>query len=282
MKDLSIALEMIEKNYEKYKEPMPIIKEFVMGYRWFMVSDTNDRLSMSLRVGQEKSFDEYEKILKALIGRPADDCVHELIKRSDPELRTIAACLCNLLSKPFNSTERLKDRGIIRTEGRIFDYDVKDKKVGIIGYGLYNEVFLGKCKEFHAFDFRDPKGILNYRIGNETKVYPENIYWHLGDNALQHKEVLERMDIVVMTGCTIVNNTYKDILNTCKNAEIRGIYGPSAELCPEYLFDLGYNYIFSASVKDKDAYFKSTFAAIPEGMDLSYMDCYELGVPDHS
>lgn len=276
MKDLSIALEMIEKNYEKYKEPMPMIKEFVMGYRWFMVSDTNDRLSMSLRVGQEKSIDEYEKILKALIGRPANDCVHELIKRSDPELRTIAACLCNLLSKPFNSTERLKDRGIIRTEGRIFDYDVKDKKVGIIGYGLYNEVFLGKCKEFHAFDFRDPKGILNYRIGNETKVYPENIYWHLGDNALQHKEVLERLDIVVMTGCTIVNNTYKDILNTCKNAEIRGIYGPSAELCPEYLFDLGYNYIFSASVKDKDAYFKSTFAAIPEGMDLSYMDCYEL------
>ena len=277
MKDLRIALEMIEKNYEKYKEPMPMIKEFVMGYRWFMVSDTNDRLSMSLRVGQEKSFDEYEKILKSLIGRPAADCVHELIKRFDPELRTIAACLCNLLSKPFNSTERLKDRGIIRTEGRIFDYDVKDKKVGIIGYGLYNEVFLGKCKEFHAFDFRDPKGILNYRIGNETKVYPENIYWHLGDNALQHKEVLERLDIVVMTGCTIVNNTYKDILNTCKNAEIRGIYGPSAELCPEYLFDLGYNYIFSASVKDKDAYFKSTFAAIPEGMDLSYMDCYELG-----
>lgn len=276
MTDLSTALEMIQKNYERYKEPVPIIKEFVMGYRWFMVADTHDRLSMSLRVGQEKSFEEYEKILKSFIGRPADDCVYELIKRSDPELRTIAACLCNLLSKPFNTADRLKDRGIIRTEGRVFDYEVKDKKVGIIGYGLYNEVFLGKCKEFHAFDFRDPKGILNYRIGNETKVYPEHIHWHLGDNALEHKEVLEGLDIVVMTGCTIVNNTYKDILHTCKNAEIRGIYGPSAELCPEYLFDLGYNYIFSASVRDKEAYYKSTFAAIPEGMDLSYMDCYEL------
>ncbi|WP_143320305.1 DUF364 domain-containing protein [Clostridium sp. HBUAS56010] len=276
MKDLSAALEIIQKNYETYEEPVPVVKEFVMGYRWFMVSDTNDRLSMSLRVGQEKSFEEYEKILKSFIGRPADDCVYELIKKADPELRTIAACLCNLLSKPFNSTERLKDRRIIRTEGRKFDYDVKDKKVGIIGYGLYNEVFLGKCKEFHAFDFRDPKGILNYKIGNETNVYPENIHWHLGENALLHKEVLESLDIVVMTGCTIVNNTYKDILDTCKHAEIRGIYGPSAEISPEYLFDLGYNYIFSASVKDKEAYYKSTFAAIPEGMDLSYMDCYEL------
>jgi hypothetical protein len=276
MKDLSIAMEMIQKNYKIYNEPMPIIKEFVLGHRWFMVSDTNDRLSMSLRVGKEKNLVEFEKILKSLIGRPSDECVYELIKQSDPELRIIAACLCNLLSKPFNSVDRLKDRGIIRTEGRIFDYDVKDKKVGIIGYGLYNEVFLGKCKEFHAFDFRDPKGILNYRIGNETKVYPENIYWHLGDNALEHKDVLENLDIVVMTGCTIVNNTYQDILKTCKNAKIRGIYGPSAELCPEYLFDLGYNYIFSASARDKEAFYKSNFAAIPEGMDLSYMDNYEL------
>lgn len=276
MKDLSIAMEMIQKNYKIYNEPMPIIKEFVLGHRWFMVSDTNDRLSMSLRVGKEKNLVEFEKILKSLIGRPADECVYELIKQSDPELRIIAASLCNLLSKSFNSVDRLKDRGIIRTEGRIFDYDVKDKKVGIIGYGLYNEVFLGKCKEFHAFDFRDSKGILNYRIGNETKVYPENIYWHLGDNALEHKDVLESLDIVVMTGCTIVNNTYQDILKTCKNAKIRGIYGPSAELCPEYLFDLGYNYIFSASVRDKEAFYKSNFAAIPEGMDLSYMDNYEL------
>jgi hypothetical protein len=276
MKDLSIAMEMIQKNYKIYNEPMPIIKEFVLGHRWFMVSDTNDRLSMSLRVGKEKDLDEFEKILKSLIGRPADECVYELIKRSDPELRIIVASLCNLLSKPFNSVDRLKDRGIIRTQGRIFDYDVKDKKVGIIGYGLYNEVFLGKCKEFHAFDFRDPKGILSYRIGNETKVYPENIYWHLGDNALEHEDVLESLDIVVMTGCTIVNNTYNDILKTCKNAKIKGIYGPSAELCPEYLFDLGYNYIFSASVRDKEAFYKSNFAAIPEGMDLSYMDNYEL------
>jgi hypothetical protein len=276
MKDLRIALGMIQKNYEIYKEPVPIIKEFVLGHRWFMVSDTNDRLSMSLRVTKEKAFDEHERILKSLIGRPADECVYELIKGSDKELRIIAACLCNLLSKPFNSADRLKDRGIIRTEGRVFDYDVKDKKVGIIGYGLYNEVFLGKCKEFHAFDLRDPKGILSYKIGKETKVYPENIHWHLGENALEHKDILESLDIVVMTGCTIVNNTYQDILRTCKNAKIRGIYGPSAELCPEYLFDLGYNYIFSASVRDKEAFYNSNFAAIPEGMDLSYMDCYEL------
>ncbi|WP_333651642.1 Rossmann-like domain-containing protein [Lacrimispora sp.] len=276
MNDLSTALEIIQKNYKKYNESVPIVKEFVLGYRWFMVSDTKDRLSMALRVGQEKELDEYEKILKSLIGRSADECVYELIERSDPELRIVASCLCNLLSKPFNSAERLEDRGIVRTEGRIFDYDVKDKKVGIIGYGLYNEVFLGKCKEFHAFDFRDPKGILNYKIGNETKVYPENICWHLGNNALEHKDVLESLDIVVMTGCTIVNNTYRDILKMCKNAKIRGIYGPSAELCPEYLFDIGYNYIFSASVRDKEAFYKSTFAAIPEGMDLSYMDCYEL------
>ncbi|HJA80816.1 MAG TPA: hypothetical protein H9776_03490 [Candidatus Mediterraneibacter intestinipullorum] len=161
--------------------------------------------------------------------------------------------------------------------GLRFAYDDQGKKAGVIGYGLFNDFFFGKCAEFHAFDFRGPKGILSARIKErETKIYPEGICWHLGASALEFPEALGELDIVVMTGYTIVNDTYRDILKACKKAQIRRIYGPSCELCPEYLFDLGYNYIFSASVNNKEDYLKEVFAPLPEGNDLYYMDTYEL------
>lgn len=276
MEDLREVLNRNRVLYEKYNEEMPCISEFVMGYRWLMAADKKDHISLALRVGEEKPAKEQERDLKNLIDRPVDEVLEEIIDENDPEKRTIATALSNLMSKPFNTKERLADRGISRTEGLKFPYDVTGKKVGIIGYGLYNNFFLGKCAEFHAFDFRKEKDLLSIRVGKEETVYPTNIHWHLGENALEHMDVLEDLDIVIMTGCTIVNDSYRGILNACKNAKIRGIYGPSSELDPEYLFDLGYNYIFSRSVRDKEEYLNATFDALPKGNDLSYMNIYEL------
>ena len=276
MEDLREVLNRNRTLYEKYHEEMPCISEFVMGYRWLMAADKKDHISLALRVGEEKPAKKQEQVLKELIDRPVDEALEEIIDENDPEKRTIATALSNLMSKPFNTKERLADRGISRTEGLKFPYDVTGKKVGIIGYGLYNNFFLGKCAEFHAFDFRKEKDLLSIRVGKEETVYPTNIHWHLGENALEHIDVLEDLDIVIMTGCTIVNDSYRGILNACKNAEIRGIYGPSSELDLEYLFDLGYNYIFSGSVRDKEEYLNATFDALPKGNDLSYMNIYEL------
>lgn len=277
MKDLEEIFGRTMEHYRRYQEEMPVLQEFIMGYRWLTAADTKGRLSQALRVGREKPQEQYERVLRSLIGKTAENCLEQLFAWGDPEFRTIAVSLLNLLGKPFNTTERLADRGIQRSEGLRFAYDVQGKKAGVIGYGLFNDFFFGKCAEFHAFDFRGPKGILSARIQErETKIYPEGICWHLGASALEFPEALGELDIVVMTGCTIVNDTYRDILKACKKAQIRGTYGPSCELCPEYLFDLGYNYIFSASVNNKEDYLKEVFAPLPEGNDLYYMDTYEL------
>ena len=277
MEDLKIIFERTMKKYDRFDEKIPVLSEFIMGYRWLMSCDEDSRLSLALRVGKEKPQAEYESMMRSLIGLRCDKALEKLFSENDPELRTIAVSLCNLLGKSFNSEKYLCEYGIKRTEGLNFNYEVGGKKVGIIGYGLYNNFFLGKCAEFHAFDFRGPKGVLSLRIGKEeSRLYPEGIHWHLGENAADFTDVLSELDIVIMTGCTIVNNSYRDILSACKKAQIRGIYGPSSELCPDYLFDLGYNYIFSASVKNKDDYLNESLDPLPVGNDLQYMDKYEL------
>ncbi len=276
MEDLILILEQNRAFYQKYKTEIPKLKEFVLGFRWAMAVDENDKISLALRVGDEEELDIYTKFIKSLLNKPLDKCIEECVK-AGPKYRTIAVSISSLMSKPFNTAERLLERGIIRTEGLNFDYEVKDKKIGIIGFGLYIKKMKDDWKEFHAFDFRDPKTILSTVITEDgVKTYPERITWHLGENALENKDILADLDIVIMTGCTVVNNTYKGILEACKNASIRGIYGPSGELAPDYLFDLGYNYIFSTSILDKDKYLIDSLAASPDYSEFAHMDLYEL------
>ena len=277
MKDIKRILELNLALYKKYDIPIANLQEFVFGFKWAMAIDNNKKISFALRIGNEKPIAEYESIIRELIGKPLDQCIVELLIKEDETLRTILVVLSNLMSKPLNTVELLKDRGIERSEGLNFKYDVKDMKVGLIGYGVYIRFFLNKCKEFHAFDLLPEKQILSYHISKDsTEVYPKNIYFHLGEDALRHKDVLKDLDIIIMSGSTLVNNSYLDILNACTNAKIKGIYGPSSELSPDYLFEAGYNYIFSMNAKDSKTYLDCSFAAIPNFETFEVMDLYEL------
>ena len=160
MRDLERILEINQGHYKTYGEEMPVLEEFVLGYRWMMAADTRERMSLALRAAPERPCGECIALLSSLRGKTAVQCLETLLSMGDPKVRTIAVSLANLLSKPFNTPERLADRGITRREGLNFPYQTEGKKVGIIGYGLYNNFFLGKCAEFHAFDFRCPRGTI--------------------------------------------------------------------------------------------------------------------------
>lgn len=277
MKDIRRILKLNMALYKEYNMPIANLNEFVFGFKWAMAIDNNKNISFALRIGKEKTIKEYEIIIHNLIGKPLDICIQELLAANDDTLRTLLIPLSNLMSKPLNSVELLKKRGIERTSGLNFRYDVKDMKVGLIGYGVYIKFFLNKCREFHAFDLTPEKQILSYKISKDnTEIYPKSVYFHLGEDALNHRDILESLDIVIMSGSTLVNNSYLDILNACKNAKIKGIYGPSSELSPDYLFESGYNYIFSMSAKDSDEYLKASFAPIPDFNTFELMNLYEL------
>ena len=277
MKDIKRILELNLALYKKYDIPIANLEEFVFGFKWAMAIDNNKKISFALRIGKEKPINEYETIIRELIGKPLDQCITKLLLKEDDTLRTILVVLSNLMSKSLNTVELLRDRGIERSEGLNFKYDVKDMKVGLIGYGVYIRFFLNKCKEFHAFDLLPEKQILSYHISKDsTEVYPKNIYFHLGEDALKHTDVLKDLDIIIMSGSTLVNNSYLDILNACTKAKIKGIYGPSSELSPDYLFESGFNYIFSMNSKDSKTYLDCSFAAIPNFETFEVMDLYEL------
>ena len=64
MEDLREVLKRNRALYENYHEKMPYLSEFVMGYRWLMAADQDERISLALRVGEEKPAREQAAILK--------------------------------------------------------------------------------------------------------------------------------------------------------------------------------------------------------------------------
>ena len=262
--------------YKRFGLPIPIFDELITGFRWLMTSDTDSRMSLALRTEETIQSEQYAALTQKLYGIPVDECIETLLGQQDPHLRNIIVSLSNLMSKPLNTAALLAQRGIVRTEGLNFCYQTEGKKVGLIGFGVYINRLLNRCEEFHVFDLRQPASILSCRYKNGLHQYPAGIHWHLGRNAVDFPEVLRTLDIVIMSGSTIVNNSYKALQKACTRAQIIGLYGPSCELCPDYLFQQGFNYIFSTSIKDKETYLKTALGYDQLYKEFDYMNVYEL------
>lgn len=273
--DLRDMFAVTEKLYRRFAVTAPRFEKIILGPKWLITMNSQQEISLALRAGNEYSQAEYDGLAAPLRGKSVADVVDEFLARNDPRLRSALISLLNLLSKPLNTTELLARRGIRRTPGMRFAHDVSGKKAGVIGFGAYQNIFAGRCKEFHGFDLRSAKEIFgpDFPYGNEGEA--NGLYWHFGKNALEYKSVLADLDIVIASGSSIANASYQDVLQVCQHAAIKGLYGPSNELCPDYLFDLGFNYLFSATVRDVPGYLKASLSGQPY-VEFQYMDLYEL------
>ena len=109
--DLREVYERLGKLYETEREEMPVLDEFILEYRWFMCADTSGRVSQCLRVGKEKSPEAYQAVLSKELGKPVDLVIKTFLESGDETLREPLVALLNLMSKPFNTAERLSEQG---------------------------------------------------------------------------------------------------------------------------------------------------------------------------
>lgn len=73
-------------------------------------------------------------------------------------------------------------------------------------------------------------------------------------SAEENEEVLSNADVVIITGSTLVNGTFEEVIRYAENARVRAIYGSSAQLFPDVLFDNGVNVVLSVAISDPDQF----------------------------
>lgn len=279
--DLKEALEMLIFLYKYNNIDFSILEAIIIKNKWFMAMDSDDISIAFNLIGELSIKKEFYQDLNDLIGFKLNEIALVLLEK-DSNYRGILLSILNLMSKKINKKELLFERNILRTTGLNFDYSYKDLNVGLIGFGVYLDKFYGKCKEFYGFDLRSKFDFSSVVIGkNQPSINNKNLILHVGQNAISFKDILEKLDIIVMTGSTIVNNTYLDILRLCRNAKIKGIYGPSSQLLPDYLFSKGFNYIMSTDIVQKDEFLEHMLSPIlQKEREFDYMELYELKMVD--
>lgn len=176
------------------------------------------------------------------IGESLFTLVEYLLTLEGIQERAICLATLNALSQGISSQEDLDQRGIQSQEKREFDFIRESDVVTLIGYGGVIDEIRGKCKEFNVLDMRSISSLQKIIVGENIDYFPlETIF----RREIESKEVISKSDVVIMTGSTLVNGTFRDIIKNAQKARVIGMFGPSAQIIPEFLLDEGINFISS-------------------------------------
>ena len=247
------AYELIRKVYTDESIKPGLLKSVGIKQQWSMVVGTNKDAGMALNFtgfhaiyGEDNLSDLINKTHK-MIGKSLFDFAEAFLDSDVIQERSLCLCCLNALSQPLMNTDRLKKNKISYSLNDQLEFIKPTDVVTIIGWGGMVSRFLGKCKEVHVTDLRPRETFETIIIGDKIEKGPKDVFFH---SAEENREVISNSDVVFITGSTLVNDTFDELISYSKKCSIVGIYGPSAQLIPEFFFSNGINLTWLMKIKD--------------------------------
>ena len=250
---------ILEKGYEKliseYRRldlPDSTVENFVLHPGWNAVIGTSGCCGVAMSFqdnnplyGNEETGLDLQH-LKSFVGKSLFEAARRNMTDARLSRRSIALAALNALSQP------LVTDGVLTAKGYSVGLEVKDlvrndDKLVIVGYGGLVKSYAGRCRELHVTDQRPPETFRTTIIGKMVSYGPAGITVHPAE---ENREVLKDADVVIITGSTLVNGTFEEVVEYAKHARIRALYGSSAQLIPEVLFENGINIVMSVAISD--------------------------------
>ncbi len=249
---LDKAYERLRDEYERRGAPPGNVARFGLHPAWNAVigSDGCCGIAMSFR-GNNPNYDDGETFfsvdeLKPFVGASLFEVALKNMHDGRLRYRSIALAALNALTRPFVEESILQKKGYCSVKG--LDGLVRnDDVVAIVGYGGLVKEYMGRCKELHVTDMRPPESFKTTIIGKTVEYGPKNVIVHPAE---ANEEVLSRADVVFITGSTLANGTFDEVVRHASGARIRCLYGSSAQLLPDVLFESGVNIVMSVAIDD--------------------------------
>jgi len=251
---------MLKTFYEKKKLGTPRLVRIGLKPGWTTIVGTEKLCGTAFRFsGPHNVYQMAEPdliALKALVGESLMDIAGKHINSDIIQMRSIAVASMSALSQPFLTGESLAERGFQAAPDRnqIRDMIKSDDIVTLIGYGGMIQNVLGRCKELHIADMRPVQSLLTMLIGEEIEYEPKSLTVHGAD---EDEALLGSSDVVIITASSLVNGTFDDLISYAAPARIKCLYGPSASIIPDVLFNHGANFIMSHYISNPDKFVES-------------------------
>jgi uncharacterized protein (DUF4213/DUF364 family) len=218
------------------------------------------------------------EVFKRFVGRNLMEVVSETLGSALIPVRSVAVAAMSALSQPLISADSLAKRGLriwddqSLLESVITPHDV----VTLIGYGGMMQNLLGKCKELHVADMRPRESLLTTIIGEEIEYEPKQPILHGPE---EDEVILGRSDVAIITASSLVNGTLDDLIHYASHARVVGLYGASASIIPDVLFEHGIDFIMSHHVINPQKFIDSVLNDINMESALRNFQKYQVMLP---
>ena len=240
------------KEYERLGiKPGRVIK-FVLKPTWNAVIGTNGCCGVAISFRGNHAIYEEDQTrfkldeLKTYVGASLFDVARDHMSSGVIRRSSIALAALNALSQPLLDEGRLERLGHGSVKS-FSDVVMEDDVVVIIGYGGLVKDYLGRCRELHVTDMRPAESLKTVVVGDVVEYGPMEATVH---SAKDNEVVLSQADVALITGSTLVNGTFNEVVGYASKARIRCLYGPSAQLLPDILFESGINAVMSVAISD--------------------------------
>ena len=233
--------------YKQSHRPIPILEYYSFEAKWCVVYAGGSYKGRAFNFTADHAV--YGPVdpapllaYKDYIGHPLPLFIKALEKNDDLLHRSLLVAALNAFSAPLYEKERLEALGIHMYGPDHLDFIQPTDKVTIVGAGAYMREVAAICGHVDVIDMRPECALRTLYVGKKVSWEPEGVSFH-GPEETAH--LFEASDVVILTGSTMVNGTLVPLLKQAENCRIRAVFGPSSQVIPEYLKDLGIDWIFT-------------------------------------
>lgn len=233
------------------------VLEIGLKPQWNVVIGSNGQCGMAINFTgihslQETPEPDLER-LKSYVGGSLMAMAEEAIPCRNIHMRAIGIAAMSALSQPFLSPESLGARGFECDQRPAVMHELirSTDVVTVVGYGGLVRSLVGICKEVHVTEMRPRETFTTTVIGRTVDYGPKVLSIH---HERENEFVLGRSDVVIITGSSLVNGTFAELLAYSRRARSVGLYGPSACIIPDVLFDQGVEFVLSHRIRDPERF----------------------------
>ena len=250
----------LQRLYERERLHAGKLDKIGLKPGWTVVNGGNGLCGTAFRfTGPHKVYQGNEadpEAMKRFVGKGLMEVVAESLHSSLIPLRSLAVASLSALSQPLLTPKALMKRGIGVWEGPDYvETAIRPEDiVTLIGYGGMVQNVLGRCRELHVADMRPPETLLTTIIGEAVWLEPSQVKLH---GAEDDEALLGGSDVVIITASSFVNGTIDELLRYAARARSVGLYGPSASIIPDVLFEEGVDFVLSHRVQDPERFIEA-------------------------
>jgi uncharacterized protein (DUF4213/DUF364 family) len=203
--------------------------------------------------------------LQEMVGKPLFDIAEQGISSGNLQYRSLAIAAMSALSQQFLGCSAVRKRGfqarcwtaadtIVEQYPMISRLITNEDVVALVGYDDLVRSLRGNCQKLHIVDQNPSETFRTILLDQSVTYGPLDIILHTPD---EMPDILGSADVVLIPACSLVDDSFRTLVDSAHHARLVGLYGMCGALIPDEFFLQGVDFITSFRIDNPSRFIES-------------------------